>query len=97
MTTLIGEGILTSQMKTLFKFCQPDVPLATKQLRAVVFQAAWTEGTEYLTEKMIALTFLFALLWDRSFSWGFKDGVLHNSIWLGKLIFILFVLLLINV
>lgn len=40
MTTLIGEGILTSQMKTLFKFCQPDVPLTTKQLRAVVFQAA---------------------------------------------------------
>uniref|UniRef100_H9G7X4 TNF alpha induced protein 6 n=1 Tax=Anolis carolinensis TaxID=28377 RepID=H9G7X4_ANOCA len=32
---------------------------------------------------MIAF-FLFALLWDRAPGWGFKDGVLHNSIWLGN-------------
>ncbi|NXU33982.1 TSG6 protein, partial [Drymodes brunneopygia] len=31
---------------------------------------------------MIALLFLSALLWDQAAAWGFKDGVLHNSIWL---------------
>ncbi|XP_061468930.1 tumor necrosis factor-inducible gene 6 protein [Rhineura floridana] len=33
---------------------------------------------------MIVVTFLFALLWDRAAAWGFKDGVLHNSIWLER-------------
>lgn len=33
---------------------------------------------------MIALIFFSALLWDKAQAWGFKDGVLHNSIWLGK-------------
>lgn len=33
---------------------------------------------------MIALIFFSALLWDEAQAWGFKDGVLHNSIWLGK-------------
>ncbi|OXB68673.1 hypothetical protein ASZ78_005864 [Callipepla squamata] len=32
---------------------------------------------------MIALIFFSALLWDEAQAWGFKDGVLHNSIWLG--------------
>ncbi|NXE41347.1 TSG6 protein, partial [Ptilorrhoa leucosticta] len=33
---------------------------------------------------MIALLFFSALLWDEARAWGFKDGVLHNSIWLVK-------------
>uniref|UniRef100_A0A8C3R145 Tumor necrosis factor-inducible gene 6 protein n=1 Tax=Cyanoderma ruficeps TaxID=181631 RepID=A0A8C3R145_9PASS len=33
---------------------------------------------------MIALLFLSALLWDQAGAWGFKDGVLHNSIWLER-------------
>lgn len=43
---------------------------------------------EYLqplaAREMIALLFFSALLWDEARAWGFKDGVLHNSIWLGK-------------
>uniref|UniRef100_A0A8D2NMH2 TNF alpha induced protein 6 n=1 Tax=Zosterops lateralis melanops TaxID=1220523 RepID=A0A8D2NMH2_ZOSLA len=31
---------------------------------------------------MIALFFFSALLWDEAGAWGFRDGVLHNSIWL---------------
>lgn len=37
-----------------------------------------------LGREMIALFFFSALLWEKAGAWGFKDGVLHNSIWLGK-------------
>ncbi|NXD43361.1 TSG6 protein, partial [Copsychus sechellarum] len=33
---------------------------------------------------MIALLLFSALLWDQAAAWGFKDGVLHNSIWLER-------------
>ncbi|KGL82543.1 Tumor necrosis factor-inducible 6 [Tinamus guttatus] len=33
---------------------------------------------------MIALIFFSVLLWDKAEAWGFKDGVLHNSIWLER-------------
>ncbi|KAJ7424916.1 hypothetical protein WISP_26112 [Willisornis vidua] len=33
---------------------------------------------------MIALLLCCALLWDEAGAWGFKDGVLHNSIWLER-------------
>ncbi|POI27726.1 hypothetical protein CIB84_008524, partial [Bambusicola thoracicus] len=36
------------------------------------------------SEEMIALIFFSALLWDEAQAWGFKDGVLHNSIWLER-------------
>ncbi|KAH0621389.1 hypothetical protein JD844_022633, partial [Phrynosoma platyrhinos] len=59
------------------------VPLESRQLQAVVFQTTSAVNANDSAEDMIALTFLFALLWDRAPGWGFKDGVLHNSIWLG--------------
>ncbi|KAF4804608.1 tumor necrosis factor-inducible protein 6 protein [Turdus rufiventris] len=34
--------------------------------------------------EMIALLLFSALLCDQAAAWGIRDGVLHNSIWLGK-------------
>lgn len=33
---------------------------------------------------MIILIYLFVLLWEEAHGWGFKNGIFHNSIWLGK-------------
>ncbi|NWU36664.1 TSG6 protein, partial [Hylia prasina] len=38
---------------------------------------------------MIALLLFSALLWDKAGAWGFKDGVLHNSIWLDFVLLVL--------
>lgn len=33
---------------------------------------------------MIILIYLFVFLWEEAHGWGFKNGIFHNSIWLGK-------------
>lgn len=33
---------------------------------------------------MIIPIYLFVLLWEEAHGWGFKNGIFHNSIWLGK-------------
>lgn len=79
--------MLTSLGKALFKIRLPDVSRAFRQLLAEVTLSTLTESIYNLiaqTEKMIVLIFFCALLWDETQSWGFKNGVLHNSIWLGK-------------
>lgn len=71
----------------LFKIRLPDAPTEFRQLLAEVTLTASTESIYNLiaqTEEMIVLIFFFVLLWNEAQSWGFKNGVLHNSIWLGK-------------
>lgn len=38
---------------------------------------------------MIILIYLFVLLWEEAHGWGFKNGIFHNSIWLGKKLYLL--------
>lgn len=33
---------------------------------------------------MIILIYVLVLLWEEAHGWGFKNGIFHNSIWLGK-------------
>lgn len=56
-----------------FSLCSENLPRAAPNRLLLLYN--WD---------MIILTYLFVLLWEEAHGWGFKNGIFHNSIWLGK-------------
>lgn len=77
--------MLTSQLKKPFKRCgnqmfQSHFSLCSENL-------SWAALNRLLllyNWDMVILIYLFVLLWEEAHGWGFKNGIFHNSIWLGK-------------
>lgn len=89
---------VTLQWKTpLERTCWPHSPKKPfKRCGNQMFQShfslcsenlSWTAPNRLLllyNWDMIILAYLFVLLWEEAHGWGFKNGIFHNSIWLGK-------------
>lgn len=77
----IGESLVTSELKKLFKRCRNQM----LQSHFSSFSESLSCTALFLYNwEMIILIYLFVLLWEEAHGWGIKDGIFHNSIWLGK-------------
>lgn len=88
MGNAIGEYLLTSQLKKPFKRCGNQMFQSHFSLCSETF--SWAAPNRLLLLyncDMIVLISLFVLLWEEAHGWGFKNGIFHNSIWLGKKLF----------
>lgn len=83
-TPLENRADLTAEKNYLRKMWKPDVSGTFQPLFWEFIASSRTVVNFCAAEDMIILTYLFLLLWEEAQGWGFKDGIFHNSIWLGK-------------